>query len=177
MRSARNATERKIPHLLSLRTAYFTLMRPCHDYCPCIRRHGAQSRAAARRTGHRSMITHGTPVDAQSPERSRDAAEKTDATQASLRARFRNRFREASYYSTGRDWDDYAPAYRYGEVACMRYLGKRFEEVEHALEQRWPVAKASSRLVWVEARGAVRDAWQAAREDGVAPQVIGPARN
>ncbi|MGI8560659.1 MAG: hypothetical protein ACR2J7_04325 [Luteimonas sp.] len=91
-----------------------------------------------------------------------------DTSSASMVERFRDTFRETSYYSTGRDWDDYAPAYRYGERAFRRYRGERFEDIERTLEQNWAAAKPPSRLVWVEARGAVLDAWQRACED--APQ-------
>ncbi len=123
------------------------------------------------------MNTHGTPGAAQSPKRSRDAGENADAAQASLQARFRDHFRDASYYSTGRDWNDYAPAYRYGEAAFKRYRGKRFEDVERALEQAWSDAKSPSRLLWVEARGAVLDAWQAASGDDIGARTGSSARN
>jgi hypothetical protein len=93
-----------------------------------------------------------------------------EAASTSIHDRFRDRFRDASYYSTGRDWNDYAPAYRYGVDAFARYPGKRFEDIERTLEQEWPAAKASSRLVWVEARGAVLDAWRQASEDAVPEQ-------
>jgi hypothetical protein len=78
---------------------------------------------------------------------------------------FRATFRDASYYSTGRNWSDYAPAYRYGHAAAERHSGQRFEDVEGALEQQWKAAAAASRLVWTEARGAVQDAWNAARDE------------
>ncbi|CAN5614629.1 hypothetical protein BH23PSE2_BH23PSE2_05790 [soil metagenome] len=111
------------------------------------------------------MNTQGIPGAAHSPDRSRDAGERSDTSQASLQARFRNCFRDASYYSTGRDWDDYAPAYRYGEAAFKRCRGKRFEDVEPELEQAWADVKSPSRLLWAEARGAVLDAWSASEDD------------
>jgi hypothetical protein len=117
--------------------------------------------------GHRNMNTNGTPGVTRNPRRTGAAGENQDAAEASLQARYGDRFRNASYYSTGRDWSDYAPAYRYGETAFKRYRGKRFEDVERALEEAWAGAKSSSRLLWVEARGAVLDAWQAASEDDI----------
>lgn len=96
------------------------------------------------------------------------AGAMAEASSTSIQERFRDRFRDASYYSTGRDWNDYAPAYRYGTRAFTRHRGKRFEDIEHRLEQDWNSARASSRLVWVEARGAVFDAWRQASEEVMA---------
>lgn len=73
---------------------------------------------------------------------------------------FQATFRDAAYYSTGRDWNDYAPAYRYGREAFERNRDARFEQIEDRLARDWDQAKAPSRLAWVEARGAVLDAWQ-----------------
>ena len=71
-------------------------------------------------------------------------------------------YRDAAYYSTGRDWSDYAPAYRYGREAFERHQDARFEQIEDTLAQDWEQAKAPSRLAWAEARGAVLAAWQRA---------------
>jgi len=75
-------------------------------------------------------------------------------------AHYRARYRDAPYYSTGRSWRDYAPAYRYGHVARKEHPHERFEQVEPQLAREWLRRKADSRLQWVEARGAVRDAWR-----------------
>jgi hypothetical protein len=75
---------------------------------------------------------------------------------------FQATYRDAAYYSTGRDWSDYAPAYRYGREAFEQHRDTRFEQIEDMLARDWEQAKASSRLAWVEARGAVLDAWQRA---------------
>lgn len=96
------------------------------------------------------------------------AGAMAEASSTSIQDRFRDRFRDASYYSTGRDWNDYAPAYRYGAQAFARHRGKRFEDIERRLERDWNSARASSRLVWVEARGAVLDAWRQASDEALA---------
>lgn len=75
-------------------------------------------------------------------------------------AHYRDMFRDAPYYSTGRNWRDYAPAYRYGHRARDEHPDEHFEEVEPQLARDWQQSKADSRLLWTEARGAVRDAWQ-----------------
>lgn len=72
---------------------------------------------------------------------------------------FESRYREAPYYSSGRDWSDYRPAYKYGYDTYGQYRGQRFEDVEPQLERDWEATKATSRLAWAEAKGAVRDGW------------------
>ena len=72
---------------------------------------------------------------------------------------FEKSYRNAPYYSSGREWNDYQPAYRYGYDTYGQYRGQRFEDVEDKLERNWNEAKADSRLAWAEARDAVRDGW------------------
>jgi len=68
-------------------------------------------------------------------------------------------YRNAPYYSAGRDWSDYQPAYKYGYDTYGSYRGQRFEDAESQLERDWDHAKGNSRLAWSEAKGAVRDGW------------------
>lgn len=88
-----------------------------------------------------------------------DAATRCAADDEELQ-HFHSIYRDAAYYSTGRDWSDYAPAYRYGREAFEHHNDARFEQIEDELAREWDQAKAPSRLAWVEARGAVLDAWQ-----------------
>lgn len=76
-----------------------------------------------------------------------------------LAARFQDGLLQAPYYSVGRLWDDYLPAYRFGQRSQRRHSGLRFDDVERQLEREWDTARGASRLGWVEARGAVEDAW------------------
>ena len=85
-------------------------------------------------------------------------------------AHYRAIFRDAPYYSTGRNWRDYAPAYRYGHCARDAHPDERFEEVEPELARDWKRSRADSRLLWTEARGAVQDAWQHHDEAPGAPR-------
>ncbi|GAA3912395.1 hypothetical protein [Luteimonas lutimaris] len=73
---------------------------------------------------------------------------------------YRATFRDAPYYSSGRSWTDYAPAYLYGHRARDAHPGTRFEDVEAQLAADWLRCRDDSRLQWTEARGAVRDAWR-----------------
>lgn len=72
---------------------------------------------------------------------------------------FEQNYRTAPYYSAGREWSDYQPAYRYGYDTYGEYRGQRFEDAEDRLERNWNEAKADSRLAWAEAKDAVRDGW------------------
>lgn len=72
---------------------------------------------------------------------------------------FRGNYDTAPYYSSGRQWSDYEPAYRYGYDTYGRYRGQRFDDVEDSLAREWDAAKAQSRLAWAEAKSAVRDGW------------------
>lgn len=72
---------------------------------------------------------------------------------------FKNRYRDTAYYQSGREWNDYQPAYQYGYDTYGQYRGQRFEDVEPDLERNWTTARSDSRLEWNEARGAVRDGW------------------
>jgi uncharacterized protein YcfJ len=72
---------------------------------------------------------------------------------------FEASYRNQPYYSSGRDWSDYQPAYQYGYDTYGQYRGQRFDDVESQLERDWDASRARSRLAWAEARDAVRDGW------------------
>lgn len=102
----------------------------------------------------------GLPADAPTP------AEETVDAQC---GHFAGRFRDEPYYSSGRAWKDYAPAYRYA-FRSFRLHGRRaFEDIERELEQEWPMVREQSRLTWAEARQAMIAAWQHARSDAGLP--------
>lgn len=72
---------------------------------------------------------------------------------------FQNTYASTPYYVSGREWNDYRPAYQYSYDTYGQYRGQRFEDVEPQLERDWDSAKGQSRLAWNEAKGAVRDGW------------------
>lgn len=74
---------------------------------------------------------------------------------------FRLTYQDKPYYSTGRHWEDYSPAYAYGYDTHGRYRGASFDEAETHLAKDWERARQKSRLTWAEARHAVRDGWEA----------------
>lgn len=72
---------------------------------------------------------------------------------------FESSFRDRPYYASGREWNDYQPAYQYGYDTYGAYRGQRFDDVEDQLQRDWDSTRGTSRLGWNEARDAVRDGW------------------
>ena len=62
----------------------------------------------------------------------------------------------------GKDFDQYAPAYRYGWESASRteYQGRRFDDVETDLEKNWTKARGTMKADWREARQRTRDAFE-----------------
>ena len=61
--------------------------------------------------------------------------------------------------SDGVAYEDYAPAYRFGYENRERLSAEAFEHVEGELAAQWPEARGESLLEWIDARPAVRAAW------------------
>ena len=72
---------------------------------------------------------------------------------------FKTEYKNTPYYTAGREWNDYEPAYQYGYDTYGQYRGQRFEDVESDLERNWDKTRAKSNLEWNEAKQAVRDGW------------------
>ncbi len=72
---------------------------------------------------------------------------------------FQTQYKSAPYYTSGREWSDYEPAYKYGYDTYGQYRGQKFDDIEGDLERNWDSTRANSRLAWNEARDAVRDGW------------------
>lgn len=66
---------------------------------------------------------------------------------------------ESKYANSGRSFDDYGPAYRYGWTERERQADRKFEEVSADLEHGWEHFKDKSKLAWMEVKDAVKDAW------------------
>lgn len=100
------------------------------------------------------------PTDRQQQQLTPGVRSRDDADSAEVLAlRYKGGLAQAPYFSVGRLWEDYVPAYRFGQRSQRRHAGLRFEDVESQLEREWPTVRGASRLGWVEARGAVEDAW------------------
>ena len=72
---------------------------------------------------------------------------------------WRETYSSRPYVAPKSNYDQYAPAYRYGWESRGRYAGKRYDQVESDLERGWEKAKGSSKLAWNEAKHATKDAW------------------
>jgi uncharacterized protein YcfJ len=61
------------------------------------------------------------------------------------------------YYSKGREYDVYAPAYRTGYEGRAKYDGRSFDEVETDLENDYK--RRNGKLDWIDVKDATRNAW------------------
>ncbi|MDQ3287165.1 MAG: hypothetical protein M3Q42_02695 [Pseudomonadota bacterium] len=75
------------------------------------------------------------------------------------REHFKTEYKNAPYYSAGREWNDYEPAYKYGYDTYGQYRGQKFDDVESDLERNWDKTRAESSLAWSDAKYAVKDGW------------------
>ena len=91
------------------------------------------------------------------------AAAGAPAQSMDCRGHFERHYRDTAYYSAGRDWRDYEPAYRLGSEYCNAHPRLRYEQAEPDMQQAWEAQRGASRLSWAEARDAVHDAWQHVR--------------
>lgn len=115
------------------------------------------------------MAPNHRQLSAHPPGRGPDPADSDEA----LARRFMGGLQQAPYFSAGRLWDDYLPAYRLGQRSRRRFADERFEDVEPCLAQEWAASRGDSRLGWVEARGAVEDAFSRDADDPADPAPAG----
>ncbi len=69
---------------------------------------------------------------------------------------WKNNYASRPYFVSGREWDDYEPAYRYGYSAFAANRDRKFAEIESDLKDKWDATRGKSRLMWAEAKEAVR---------------------
>ena len=62
-----------------------------------------------------------------------------------------------SYYSKGREYDAFAPAYRTGYEGRVKYNGRKFDEIETDLEADYK--RHNGKLDWIDVKDASRNAW------------------
>ena len=63
------------------------------------------------------------------------------------------------YFTPGKTYDYYAPAYRTGWEGRVRYHGKRFEDVESKLREDYDRSRSKANADWDQGRLAARAAW------------------
>jgi uncharacterized protein (TIGR02271 family) len=65
-----------------------------------------------------------------------------------------------NYGSTGKSYDDYAPAYAYGNEMAGKYRGREWNDVENNLRSDWDSRNSTSGAsTWEQFKGAVRHGW------------------
>ena len=72
---------------------------------------------------------------------------------------WRSNYSSRPYVTSGRTYDDYAPAYKYGADAYTNYPDRSFDDLESDLSRDWNKARGRSSLEWEHAKHATRDAW------------------
>ena len=80
-------------------------------------------------------------------------------------AYWRKNYSTRPYYRTGRTYEEYQPAYRYGweSATSPDYRDRRFEDIESDLERGWEKAKGKTREGWNDVKDATRDAFNRVR--------------
>ena len=84
---------------------------------------------------------------------------------------WRETYPSRPYYDSHTAYVEYAPAYRQGWESRQRFQSGRFDEIEPELAKDWTNARSSSKLTWMQAKHAARDAYDRggqARVDDVA---------
>jgi hypothetical protein len=72
---------------------------------------------------------------------------------------WRSNFENEPYYNRSYDYGDYAPAYQLGYQGRERYAGHSYDAAESHLSNDWNQAKGKSRMLWDDAKHAVRAGW------------------
>ncbi len=72
---------------------------------------------------------------------------------------WRDAYTREPYYTDGRDYDFYAPAYRAGYEGRVKYDGRSYDEIEDDLAADYARFRGND-MTWEEARPAARAAWQ-----------------
>jgi len=83
----------------------------------------------------------------------------TRADWATEEAYWRENFMHRPYFETGKNFDFFAPAYRFGYEASERYRGRKWNDVEFDLRRDWDRYKDRGKSTWEEIKRAVKDAW------------------
>lgn len=100
-----------------------------------------------------------TEVDVERTEDRREGLAAFDA----LRSDFEEHYRK-NFGRTGRSFDDYLPAYRFGFTlaADARYRDRTWSDLTTVVEQEWNRSRGQAGT-WAEMREAIREGWNRAR--------------
>ncbi len=82
---------------------------------------------------------------------------------------WRGTYVELLYVETGRNYEYYRPAYRFGWESYSQYANREFDELDETLARGWDTRRGNSQQTWQEAREAARDAFRRASDPGRLP--------
>ena len=94
-----------------------------------------------------------------------DTHERNVRTPIDTDAYWRDNFKKRPYVDDAANFDDYAPAYRYGVECVRRHERKSFDDAEAEMREEWMRVRGGSRLDWDKAKHPVRDAWDWVKAD------------
>jgi hypothetical protein len=83
---------------------------------------------------------------------------------AAEESHWKDDFSSRPYVGPSSLYVEYEPAYRLGYERSPLHGGRPFEEVEPEFERDWAANRGTSPLAWQQARFAVRDAYERARD-------------
>ena len=84
----------------------------------------------------------------------KNAPHKVDAANEELY--WREHYAAEPYYDPAFDFQEYLPAWRTGWEGRAKYPGRSFEDAERELQADYQWNRGQSRLLWEQARAAVR---------------------
>lgn len=64
-----------------------------------------------------------------------------------------------NFGTTGKTYEDYAPAYSYGSDMANQYRGRQWNDVEGDLHSKWDTRSTGGTSTWEQFKGAVRHGW------------------
>ena len=73
-------------------------------------------------------------------------------------------FKNRPYVKPQQTFQDYVPTYQFGSHAEAAYMGRTFEEVEADVENEFELSGRNEMMPWGEAKPAIADAFNRARE-------------
>ena len=76
----------------------------------------------------------------------------------------RDNFESRPYVKPGDTFDTFKPAYQHGAAAEYQYPNDEFDAVENKLKSDWDKLGDTADYPWPQARGAVKDSYDRARE-------------
>jgi hypothetical protein len=89
-----------------------------------------------------------------------ERADRTFSAYAAVDGHFESHFESAEYGESGRGFDEYRSAYRYGVYARSSNPDRQWDDtIERELAPGWERARGDSSLEWHDARHAARAAW------------------